>query len=66
MDPQDFLGFQAPLEKMDYLVFQAPKDPRGGLASLVFQVREEGWAQMDNLEEREKLGRKAGLVFRET
>ena len=36
------------------------------LASLVFQEREESQAQMENLEERERLERKAGLACRET
>ncbi|EGW15364.1 hypothetical protein I79_025452 [Cricetulus griseus] len=66
MVSEGFLGFQAPLGKMAYLVFQAQRDTQGCLATLVFQEIEEGQAQMDNLEEREKLERRAGLAHGET
>lgn len=59
-------GPQAPLEMMAHLAFQAQRDTQGRLATVVFQEREEGQAQMDNLEEREKLERRAGLAPRET
>lgn len=41
------------------------QEPQGCPASLVFQEREESQAQMENLEERERLERKAGLACRE-
>lgn len=47
-------------------MFSFYQDPQGCLASLVFQEREESRAQMENLEERERLERKAGLACRET
>lgn len=47
-------------------MFSFDQDTQGRLATVVFQEREEGQAQMDNLEEREKLERRAGLAPRET
>lgn len=66
MVSEGLLGLQAPLETMAHLAFQAQRDTQGRLATLVFQEREEGQAQMDNLEEREKLERRVGLAPRET
>jgi hypothetical protein len=43
-------------------MFSFYQDSQGCLASLVFQEREESQGQMENLEERERLERKAGLA----
>lgn len=51
---------------MDYLVFQAQRDPRGCLASQVSQEREESPAPKDSLAGREKLERRVGLASGET
>lgn len=51
---------------MGYLVFQAPRDLRGCLASPVFQEREGSLAPRDTLAEREKSERRAGLAPWET
>lgn len=66
VDPQDLLEFQALLGKVGSPVFQAPRDPKGCLASQASQEREESQAQMDGLAERAKWERKAGLAFTET
>lgn len=47
-------------------MFSFDQDTQGRLVTLVFQEREEDQAQMDNLEEREKLERRAGLAPGET
>lgn len=51
---------------MDCLVSQAQRDPRGHLASQVFQEREDSLAQRDTLAGREKPERRVGLASRET
>lgn len=66
MEPQVFQGSQALLETMGYLVFQARRDPRGCLASWVFQEREENLVRMDTLAERENMERRVGLASWET
>lgn len=51
---------------MDCLVFQARRDPRGCLASPVFQGREESLAQRDALAARGNQERMVGLASSET
>lgn len=66
MDSQDLRESQDPLGKMGCPVFQAQRDPRGCLASQAFLEREESQVQRDNLAERERLERRAGLASQET
>lgn len=66
MDSQDLQESQDPLGKMGYLVFQVQRDPKGCLASQAFLEREESQVQWDNLAERERLERRAGMASQET
>lgn len=66
MGPKGPLEFQAPLEMMDYLVFQAQKAPEGCLASQVSQEREGNLVPEDILAGKEKLERRVVLASWET